>query len=128
MDYNSICDVENFILKLGFTGIEEDTPEFFKRYGYKTFRLGSYKMTIFRKSGEEDEVYGVSFEYAGKDFFRFLLATSTVITMFYIDTVKELLEIVSRMNIDKCCNYSMEKMVILIRNIMNDMALDTLEG
>ena len=127
MDYNSTCDVENFILKLGFAG-EEETPEFYKRYGYKTFSLGNYKMTIFRRSREEDSVYGVSFEYADKDFFRYLLATSTVVTMFYIDTVKELLEIVSRMNIEKCCNYSMEQMVMLIRNIMNDMALDMLEG
>lgn len=125
MNYDKVRDVEELILGMGykFYGNNDD-------YHYIMYSAGKYMMTIFQDDGALEDIYDVSFEYCtrGVGGLNYLLSTCAGVAMFKIETAKDLLDIVSRIDIRACKDYPMEKMVGVIRNIMNDKALNVLEG
>ena len=123
MNYDKVRDVEKLILGMGykFYGNNDD-------YHYTMYSIGNYMMTIFQDDGSLEDIYDVSFEYctSGVGGLNYLLSTVTGVAMFKIETAKDVMDIVSRINIQACKDYPMDKMVGVIRNIMNERAIEKL--
>lgn len=94
---------------------------------YITFTRGTYSVTIYMDN--DFKVLNLSFQHVSGVDYTYLITTSDVKKFserFISD--EEFLDIISRIDIKKMSKYPVDRMTGVMRNILNEKALDALEG
>lgn len=94
---------------------------------YITFTRGTYSVTIFMDN--DFKVLNLSFQHVGEESYTYLLTTSDIGKFKEkIISDEEFLDIISRIDIKKMSKYPVDRMTSVLMNILNERALDGLEG
>lgn len=123
MDYDNIKEVEKHIIELGYKPTDVATVGNCRLVNYG---CGNYQVCLFKMDMETNELVGVSFAYTNPEYFKYLLSNNTIIATIRIDNIREVLDIISRIDIKKCSEYPQEKMETVLYNIINEKVIDRL--
>ena len=91
---------------------------------YTSFSRGTYSVTVFMTN--EFKVLNLSFQHVSGVDYTYLIATD--LTGSRVMTGEEFMDIISRIDMRKMSKYPADRMKVVLRNIMNERALDALEG
>lgn len=123
MNYDNIKEVEKHIIGLGYKPTDVETVGDCRVVSYG---CGNYLVILFQMDTETNELVGVSFAYTNPEYFKYLLSNNTVIATIRIANIREVLDIISRIDIEKCSEYPQEKMETVLYNIINEKVIDRL--
>lgn len=90
---------------------------------YTTFSRGTYGVTIF--IANDVKVLNLSFQHVSGVDYTYLIATSDL-TGSRIISGEEFMDIISRIDIRKMSKYPVDRMNVVLRNILNERAIERL--
>lgn len=90
---------------------------------YITFTRDTYSVTVFMAN--DFKVLNLSFQHVGKESYTYLLTTSDL-TGSRIISGEEFMDIISRIDMRKMSKYPLDRMKVVLRNIMNERAIERL--
>lgn len=122
MDYENVYDVEKYIIGLGYEPVGPSAK--LASYGLSSYKRGNYKVSLYRTTATG--IYSVSFAYTNPKYFKYLLSNNVFTATILTDDIREVLEIISRIDIEKCSEYPQEKMEVILYNIINERVIDRL--
>ena len=92
---------------------------------YTTFSRGTYAVTVFMAN--DFKVLNLTFQHVSGVNYTYLIATSDL-TGSRVMSGEEFIDIISRIDIRKMSKYPVDRMNVVLKNILNERALDALEG
>lgn len=93
---------------------------------YATFSRNTYSVTVFMDS--DFNILNLSFQYVGGKYDFIRLVTTSDQASLRIMSDEEFMDIISRIDIRKMSKYPVDRMNVVLRNILNERALNVLEG
>ena len=116
-------EISKRLLELGYKKPKGDYTYDDRKYA--TFSRGTYSVTVFMAN--DFKVLNMSFQHVGKCDYTHLVVTSDL-TSLKIMSDEEFMDIISRIDMRKMSKYPLDRMKVILWNIMNERALDALEG
>ena len=116
-------EISKRLLELGYKKPKGDYTYDDRKYA--TFSRGTYSVTVFMAN--DFKVLNMSFQHVGKCDYTHLIITSDL-TGSRIMSGEEFMDIISRIDMRKMSKYPLDRMKVVLRNILNERALDGLEG
>ncbi len=91
---------------------------------YATFSRNTYSVTVFMDS--DFNILNLSFQYVGVKYDFIRLVTTTTLASLRIMSDEEFMDIISRIDIRKMSKYPVDRMNVVLRNITNERAIESL--
>lgn len=125
MDYENVYDMEKYIIGLGYEPVGPSAK--LARLGFCSYKRGNYKVSLYRSNRTTPTgISGISFAYINSKYIKYLLSNNVVVATILVDDIREVLEIISRIDIREMSKYPPEKMEVILYNIMNEKVIDRL--
>lgn len=114
-------EISKKLLELGYRKPKGDYTYDDRKYA--TFSCNTYSVTVFMAN--DFKVLNMSFQHVGKCDYTHLIITSDL-TGSKIMSDEEFMDIISRIDMRKMSKYPLDRMKVVLGNIMNERAIEKL--